>query len=316
VNRREKLAGIVGQYPVSRVHRMALTRRINVDFFLKRDDELGWAGSKTRKYVSLVPFLKSCGFDTVIVAGSFYSNHVPALCARLLESGMAPTAFLRGTGPWVGNAMTTRIFLPHSRIFIVPKSDDVHARAMEHAEILRADGQKVFVVPEGAKTPAALTGAASLALDLPECDFLFLDAGSGTTAAAVVLALKYLQSPIRTFVALLAGNETEFSQTVAFFHPFLTSRLGADFDLPMAGVDYRCLPATTAFGRVSADELRLVLQWARRYGVLTDPVYSAKFLTLVAQAIDEHRLYGKIVAVHSGGWGTLHGFHERLLKLC
>lgn len=313
MNRREILARWVGDYPVSRVCPMDFTRRLNVDFFLKRDDELGWAGSKTRKYHSLVPFLKK--FDAAVVVGSFYSNHVPALCSRLLEAGVRPTAFLHGSGPWVGNALLTRLFLPDEAIVCVPKSESVYERAVEYAEKRRASGERVFVVPEGAKTPAAVSGAASLALELPECEFLFVDSGSGTTAASVVLALKFLLSPIKTFVVQIAGDEPEFNRTIGAFYNYMAEKLDERFPPPVAGEDFFLLSAPSKFGRVSDDDLRNTLYWARGWGVLADPVYTTKFLSVVAQTIDDRRLFGRVVAVLSGGCGTIHGFSERIRKI-
>ncbi len=311
--RREKLVRWVGGYPSSRVHSLDFTRRINVDFFLKRDDELGWAGSKTRKYLSLIPFLS--GFDAAVVVGSFYSNNVPALCARLLEVGVEPIAFLHGSGPWVGNAFLTKLFLPENRIVRVPKSENVYELALTYAEERRAKGERVFVVPEGAKTPVAVAGAASLALDLPECEFLFLDSGSGTTAASTILALKYLQSSVKTFVVLIAGDAHEFVQTIRTFYAHMIEKLEEVFTLPVAGEDYFLLPAPSAFGRVAHVDLNATIVHARSRGLLADPVYTTKFLSVVAQTVNVHRLYGRVVAVLSGGHGTIHGFSGRLLKM-
>ncbi|MCS7084664.1 MAG: pyridoxal-phosphate dependent enzyme [Bacteroidia bacterium] len=304
----------IGPYPSSRIQRIEITRRINVDFFLKRDDELGWAGSKTRKYLTLVPFLSR--FDVAVVVGSFYSANVPALSAALLQAGVEPVAFLRGTGPWVGNALLTRLFLPLERIYCVPKSENLIERAFEYAEKRREEGKRVFVVPEGAKTPASIAGAASLALDLPDCRFLFLESGSGTTAASVILALKYLRSTIKTFVALMAGSPAEFSRTLAEFHVHFVNRLGEAFDLPLEGDDYVTLVSPTKFGRVADDDLKRSIYWSRRAGIIADPVYTAKFLDMTSAAIETYRLHGQVTAVLSGASGTLFGYAERLSAFC
>ena len=85
---------------------------------------------------------------------------------------------------------------------------------------------KTFVLPEGGMTPASLPGALSLAIDVVEneremgmaFDHIFLDAGTGFTACALLLGLGYLKSKSCVHILLLAEGEASFHQRLEQCH--------------------------------------------------------------------------------------------------
>jgi 1-aminocyclopropane-1-carboxylate deaminase len=309
----------------SRVHQLKL---FNPNCFVKRDDELsfGISGSKLRKYTSLIPFLEKNNTQEVIVIGGAYSNNVLGLSQLLIEHSIKPTLFLLGdsTSAHIGNFLLTSLFVPESSIHWVAREEwgQVESLAKDYAH---QSSESVVIIPEGALMPEALPGAMTLALDILRNEeklgdsfaHLFLEAGSGLTAIAAILAFAWLERPTCVHVLLLADNEQTFIHKLESFRKHFEQLIAKNLSWESIKERFKLHIPTMAksFGSVNKTILQKVREIARLEGFLTDPVYSVKLFLEAEKIIKEQGLRGSILIVHSGGGLTLMGFQEQLQSL-
>ncbi|KAL6072427.1 D-cysteine desulfhydrase [Balamuthia mandrillaris] len=174
---------------------------------------------------------------------------------------------------------------------------------------------------------------------------VFVDCGTGMSAAALILTLDWLHRlPFtRVHVLHLAGSpssssntdEEEFLQVLNrcqdfFLHQLhsasspASSSTSSSFErwtgslLKERGVRlYRPVDAPS-FGSVNQSVLRYVAEFACREGILLDPVYSAKLFRLAEEQGRKKEMQtedGGCVVIHSGGALALSGFQKRLARM-
>ncbi|EHL32341.1 1-aminocyclopropane-1-carboxylate deaminase/D-cysteine desulfhydrase [Legionella drancourtii] len=292
----------------SRVHQLNHFPNQDVTCYAKRDDELGCgiSGSKLRKYSSLMPFLLEQGIQHLIIIGGPQSNNLLAALQLAREFNFKVTAFL--IKPWKlelqGNFKLSSLFLAEHEIVWVARADwcQVNALAQNYLNTLREPG---FVLAEGASVPEAMRGAMSLAEDVVVneqlLDFtfqhIFIDAGTGFSAAALIKGLALLNHQAQIHVLLLADDEKTFNQKL-------------DLWLDLAPRNYDCFYPTTAkaFGSVNQTIKAEIGRLAREEGILADPIYAAKLFYEARRYIEEKQLTGKVLIIHSGGTLTMPNF--------
>lgn len=292
----------------SRSHRLNHFPKQGVTCYAKRDDELGCgiSGSKLRKYASLMPYLMEQGIKHLLIIAGPQSNNLLAALQLAREFNLKVTAFL--IKPWKlerkGNFKLSSLFLEEYEIIWVTREDwgQVNEQAQNYLKTLNEPG---FVLWEGASVPQALAGAMSLAKDVCDnevflnCRFqhIFIDAGTGFSAAALIKGLNLLEHQAQVHVLLLADDE-------ALFKSKLHSWLNCD------PVNYDCFYPTTAraFGAVNQTIKNEVKRLAREEGILADPIYAAKLFYEARQFIECKALKGNVLVIHSGGTLTIPNF--------
>lgn len=312
-------------YPThSRIHSLRSFIFPSIQCYVKRDDELGFgvSGSKIRKYRSLIPFLLANRIQEVVIIGSAYSNHVLSFVQLLIENGVKPTLFLRGdpNRPLQGNALLTSLFISPSRIHWLSLSDwkNVESLASSYAS---QQSHPIFVLPEGAFCSAALPGALTLVLDLLkneiehniQFDHLFIEAGTGFAASALLLGLSWIEHPAHIHVILLAEEEEAFLTRLNLCQEMFAQFIQTSAPLPHNFTLHSPL-LTRGFGQINAALFETILSLARNEGFLTDPIYSAKLFIESKRLIIQEKLQGNGLILHSGGSLTLMGFQHQLHK--
>lgn len=307
--------------PHTRICPLKFGRRLGASVFCKREDETGYAtgGAKLRKYASLLPFLKRNAFDEVAIIGGAYANNVLAMAQFCNEISIKSHFFLRGEAPQelTGNYLLLRMFAKANEIVWIPRSEwsEVTCVAQDYAETRRLEGARVFVVTEGAATAPALPGMLTLFLDIlqnekeNELNFstILLDAGTGATAAALLLADSFLQTYKKFHILLTAGDENSFLNTLNQFHYYFQALLQISTPFP-AG--FKLYAPEKPFGRVAKEDFENVVKYARNEGILTDPIYTAKLFAFAEKTVNTEKLSGDALVVHSGGLTSIGGFQK------
>jgi 1-aminocyclopropane-1-carboxylate deaminase len=290
--------------------------------YVKRDDELsfGISGSKLRKYASLLPaFLKESPEEAIVI-GSAYSNHVVSLTQLLIEKGIDPLLFLLGSEKSLlqGNLLLSSLFVKPENIYWYEKKtwDTIEETALEFA---KKRTKKCVMIPRGANTVEALPGAMTLALDILEnerkggisFDHIFIDSGTGMTAAALTLAFGFLEKKTTIHILQIAGTPEEFHTLLSLrkteFEGMIQQRLPSSFS-------YKLYSPTHAqsFGSVSPQIFQTIREIAHTQGFLTDPIFTAKLFAEGKKILSEKTLKGNILFIHSGGALSLMGFTKQL----
>lgn len=284
----------------SRVHKMK-----GDDLYVKRDDELGFgiSGSKLRKYVSILPYLKKRGKKVALV-GSFYSNHVLSLLQLLKQEGIAYQLFLEKPRSLKGNAFFLSLLIKEDEVIWIEDSSDFKV------------SEEFLQIPMGGCMKEALAGSLTLPLDILQNEedlnllfhHIFVDAGSGMSAIALLLGMSYMQKNVHIHVVLMAGKEKDFREKLRFFHAYLQEILEESFPLLL----YQILFPITAksFGSHNATIFQIIKKTAEKEGVFLDPLYTAKLLLTTQDALQKESLGGNVLWIHSGGALSLAGFQE------
>jgi len=295
--------------------------------FLKRDDELSFSisGSKMRKYLSLLPYLKKENIQELFLIGGGYSNNILGLTQLLIENGIKPTLLLRKPADesLQGNRFFIELLVHKNTIhWIDRKKWPLVAETAD--SLLResvAKGIKAKVIPEGAFLFEAFLGALTLAVDIVDneieqqlhFDHLFVDAGTGLQAAALILGMSWLQHKATVHVLLLADQQSIFIEKLHQFHTCFCRHFGEDIPFPTNF----CLNKPTnaaSFGAVNAKVFDFIVTFARNEGVFLDPIYSAKLIFEGRKIIAEKAIQGNVLFIHSGGGLALSGFQNQILS--
>ncbi|HAU2421753.1 TPA: pyridoxal-phosphate dependent enzyme [Legionella pneumophila] len=292
----------------SRVHALNHFPKQGIECYVKRDDELGCgiSGTKIRKYSSLIPFLKIKGIRHLIIIAGAESNNLLAALQVARECQLKVTAFLVKPKHLKiqGNFKLSLLFLHENEIIWVNREEwyRVNEFAEQYLEGLR---ETAYILSEGASVKESMKGAMSLANDIKEnekilgfaFDHIFVDAGTGFSAIALIKGFHELQHKGFIHVLLLADSEEVFKKKLMHW----------------AGVNpdnYACFYPTTAksFGSVNQTIKQEIKRLAYEEGILADPIYSAKLFYEARRYIEKYELKGKVLIVHSGGILTMPGF--------
>ncbi|HCO4737881.1 TPA: pyridoxal-phosphate dependent enzyme [Legionella pneumophila subsp. raphaeli] len=292
----------------SRVHTLNHFPKQGVECYVKRDDELGCgiSGTKIRKYSSLMPFLKIKGIRHLIIIAGAQSNNLLAALQVARECQLKVTAFLIKPKHLKiqGNFKLSLLFLHENEIIWVNREEwhRVNEFAEQYLKGLRETG---YILYEGANVPESMKGAMSLANDIKEnerilgfaFDHIFIDAGTGFSAIALIKGFNELQHKGIIHVLLLADSEGVFKKKLMHW-----SEVNPD--------NYNCFYPTTAksFGSVNQTIKKEIKRLAYEEGILADPIYSAKLFYESRKYIEKYQLKGKVLIIHSGGILTMPGF--------
>lgn len=311
----------------SRVHRLKTFSFPSTHCFVKREDELGFglSGSKIRKYRTLIPHFLNAGIQEVVLIGSAYSNHILSLTQLLVENDLHPKLFLRGDSSreQQGNALLTNLLVPPSSIEWISKSNwkNVESQAQAYAATKQ---HPIFVLNEGGFCAEALPGALTLPLDILQnekelgvnfhFDHLFIDAGTGFTASALILGLSWIGHPSMIHVVLLAEDPNAFLARLRQCHKMFAELLRKEISFPQNFV-LHVPKQTPGFGEINSSIFENIAHICRHEGFLTDPVYTAKLFIESKSILQEQVVQGHVLIHHSGGALTLMGFQKNLQRV-
>lgn len=298
------------------------------EIWIKRDDCTGLAtgGNKTRKLEFLVADALRSKADTIITQGATQSNHVRQTAAAAARKGLACFALLEARVPDLGLAYerSGNVFLDElfeCTLETRANGVDMNAETDAKAEVLRAEGRHVYVIPGGGSNAIGALGYVSCMMELAsqlDAEDLSVDAlvhatGSAGTQAGLVAGAQLLgdRFPILG-VSVRALSDRQVTNV---------TRLTAQ-TLELMGLDPARLSgdAVVAFddqvgrgyGYPTDETLDAIRLMANKEGVLLDPVYSGKgFAGLIAMIRRGELKRGeRVVFLHTGGSAALPAYEE------
>ncbi|WP_298626932.1 pyridoxal-phosphate dependent enzyme [uncultured Legionella sp.] len=292
----------------SRIHKLNHFPYGDVNCYVKRDDELscGISGSKLRKYSSLMPALKTMGVEHLIIIAGPQSNNLLSALQMAREFQLKITVFLIKPHHLEikGNFKLSRLFLEEQDIIWVERKDweTVGVLANTYLNQLGVHG---FVLQEGASVPEAMEGAMTIASDIVHNEqsagitfqHIFVDAGTGFSAAALVKGLSESGHHALIHILLLADDEEQFKLKLKQWIGHIPETV--DCFYPDTG---------KSFGSVNKTIRHEVRRMALEEGILADPIYSAKLFYSARNYIEKEQLKGNVLIIHSGGTLTMAGF--------
>lgn len=306
-------------YPLhSRVHPLK-TFPQGAQWFVKREDELsfGISGSKYRKYASLIPYLKKQGYQTIHIVGSMHSNHLVSLLQLLNENALTPVVYVLGSPGQAreGNYGFMRLLLGRHALHFFSKEEWPSREKL----IQNTLSTSCIYIPEGADFFPSLPGALTLPLNILHnqmtlslsFDHIFIDAGTGLSAIALLLGMALLPLSATVHVVLMADTPALFEAKLFSYQNQLEKTLSCTLVLPK----YHLYPSAIApsFGSTNKKVLDEACYLAEKEGLLCDLLYNAKLFYTAKMVQQTHALGGKILCIHSGGGLSLCGFPKLFL---
>ena len=299
--------------PFHRVERFAATLGGRVDIWMKREDLLpiAFGGNKLRNLEFLVGAALADGADTLVTSGRRWSNHCRLTAAAGARAGLDVHLVLSGPpapdGPGPNIRMAELLGATVHQLASAEREDREASVARVAAE-LRDGGRRPWVIGVGGSGAVGAFGqvlAAKEALAQAEAadaavDTIVLPSATGGTQAGLVVGTALASPSTVVEGVIVARPEGELRPAVAAMVEELAAWTGAT----VAADDLRFDPDQLGdgYGRPTpaADEATRLL--ARTEGILVDPIYTAKALASLINAVRAGRHDGRtIVFWHAGG---------------
>lgn len=300
----------------SRIHKLPFLSCEKKKWFIKREDELGFftSGCKVRKWRTLIPALVLDQVESAILIGSANSSNVLGLTLLLLEKGIKPLPLLlKPSSDIQGNRLFIELSLRQTKPIFVERKDWPEVETIA-ASLKESMSTKTAIIPEGSNTKDAFFGALTLALDVVRnekeqkisFDHIFIDAGTGLQAAALILGLGSMGHKAKLSVLLLDEDHDKFQKTLRHWQSVLKS------DHPL---NYQTFvpKGQRGFRPLSESGFKKIVEFARDSGVWTDPLYSGRLIT--EAPLEAAYFEGNILLIHTGGLNSLFGFNDTLRKI-
>jgi D-cysteine desulfhydrase len=308
---------------------------LGVELYVKRDDLTGaeLTGNKVRKLEFLFAEARAREADMVITCGGEQSNHCRATALAATRLGLRSRVLLRTADPARPPAATGNILLDRmagAEVQWITPADYARRAALmsELAEQLARAGRRAYVIPEGGSNAVGAWGyvraAAELDADLaalpPRPTTVVYACGSGGTGAGLVLGaalLGWKQRGIRVCGINVCDDRDYFVRVILQICRDFEARwhLGAEVGEP--DIDIADGHVGLGYARSRPEELRDIVDLARREALILDPVYTGKaFHGMCAELeVDRARFGQRIIFLHTGGIFGLFPAAEQLAPL-
>lgn len=255
--------------------------------FIKRDDYTGpgFGGNKVRKLEYILAKAKADGADVAISCGGVKSNHArvtAAMCARL---GLRCVLVLNQAAVMYDGLNPASLVADQmygAEIIRVANREERIATMDAVAERLKAEGNKVAVIPLGGSVPLGALGfvraigetkAQLEAMNL-KVDAIFHSSSSGGTQAGIVSGLQLfgLNDVQDIGVSPDDSSESIGGEVRRVIHG-LAEMLGVELDDQVTVLDEY---TGDGYGIPSPAGEEALAMLARAEGIVLDPVYTAK----------------------------------------
>lgn len=322
VDLRQRIAAIprvrLGFLPTPIQHCPNLSRDLGVDLWVKRDDLTGpaFGGNKMRNLEWRMAEAQASGADVLVFGVEATSNSARQTTAAANMLGLPLVLVLRGTpgAEPQGNLLCDLILGAEVRLLDLPTYHDLSRAVQDVVEELRARGRRPWSLNHGKmfECGAALATLENFLeiLDLLEArdrrpDAIYISSG-GKGLAGLVTARKALGLPVRVFGIASTSNEDPW-RYAAETATATAALLGVSITVSPEEIEATYDYIGPGYGIPTPDGLDAILLFARREGIMLDPVYTGK----AAAGLLDHIRKGlvppgaTVVFVHTGGQPAL-----------
>ena len=300
---------------------------INFDgknFLIKRDDLTGveLSGNKVRKLEYLIYQAKKEKADIIFTDGGDQSNHARATAIAAASKGIKSKLFLWGKDKpnADGNLFLDKIYgaeisFLNKREF--SKVNDIMFN--ERAKQLKK-GKNAFVIPEGGSTTLGIWGYVSFMnelqnqIDLKKIEGIVVAAGSGGTAAGLLVGIELLKLSVKVFAVNVLYSKKEITRKI--FH--LSEGCILDYKLPCKlkenNLEIIDGYSIEGYKNISEDKLSLIKKFAQSTGILLDPAYTGKAFKAYYDNFLLKNKGMRVIFLHTGGLFGVLGKRDKYLS--
>lgn len=274
----------------------------NVHLFIKREDLIHpeISGNKYWKlFYNINEYLEAKPEDPMIITfGGAFSNHIAAVAALGHDQGISTLGIIRGEEleyRWANNETLKQAHNNGMQFRFV--SRDIYRDKECLTRTLQAEFPRALVIPEGGTNPNAVKGVQYMLGNVTKSfNYLCTAVGTGGTVAGI-------------------SKFADENQKVLGFKVVKDSSLDATV-LELAGKsNFELIDAADGgYGKISDENIRFINDYASKYGVPLDPIYTGKMMKKLMELIDEDYFPSdsSVLAFHTGGLQGIPGANEML----
>lgn len=258
--------------------------------FIKRDDLIDpyISGNKWRKLKYILANAEQENKNHLVTFGGAYSNHLVATAAATARLGLKATAFVRGEK--VENEMLLLCKLYGMHLIFVDRTS--YKNKQQLFDLNFANDNKAYFIDEGGACTEAIQGCAEIIDELKDkYDYIFVAAGTGTTAAGLLKGIWHhqLNTQLHVIPVLKDGD-------------FIKDEIGkyvSDLSLLTIHTNYHF----GGYAKTTPMLLQFIQQFSTQTGLLLDPIYTGKMMFAINDLVNKGIIKkdAKILAIHTGG---------------
>lgn len=256
--------------------------------YVQRDDLIHpvVSGNKSRKLKGWLELAHERGVQRLLSMGGAYSNHLIALASAARDHGLNSACYVRGDEP-MSNLYLDYAQSQGMKLIPLSRSEFRDLRNQGPSCLTEAD----LFIPEGGAGSPAWEGFLPLVQTWPDdLNVVVHASATATTAIGLGLALSKLGRATKVVAVAVLKNVEEQRAAIA-----------------QQGLSHVEVWDQAHWGGYAKTPHELLSYWKeaeKRTGVILDPVYTAKALYAMEQAMLSGRIEGKVMFYHSGGcWG-------------
>lgn len=314
--------------PTPLVHLKHLSKRLNLDFYIKREDltDLALGGDKARKLEYETAKALAEEATILVTCGSTQSNHARLTTAAAKKIGLKCGVVLSSDRFKLFQANLLTVYLMGAEVRYVETKDhwDLEEHALEFCEELRLRGERPYYIPVSGTTPTSCLGYVRAGLELVDQlanrgvlpNALYAPFGTGGLFTSILFALRDcdIHCPV---IGISVNASYERCQEnmkkwwkdicdLVNVHPLC---LREHYEIHDSYIGRK-------YGETTEGCLDALMLMAETEGILLDPVYSAKvFSGLLAHHAEGRWPSGsQLVFIHSGGAPALFAYHDTIKK--
>lgn len=319
---RSRIAAIprvrLGFLPTPIQHCPNLSKDLGVDLWVKRDDLTGpaFGGNKMRNLEWRMAEARASGADVLVFGVEATSNSARQTTAAANMLGLPLVLVLRGKADVVpqGNLLCDLVLGAEVRLLDLPNYHDLSRAVHDVVEELRAQGRRPWNLNHGKmfECSAALATVENF-LEILELlgphdrrpDAVYISSG-GKGLAGLVTARKALGLSVRVVGIASTSNEDPW-QYAAETANATAALLGLPITVSPEEIEATYDYIGPGYGVPTPDGLDAILLFARREGIMLDPVYTGK----AAAGMLDHIRRGivqqgaTVIFIHTGGQPAL-----------
>lgn len=297
------------------------------ELWIKRDDLTGLegGGNKTRKLEFLVGDAVQVGADMLVTVGSIQSNHTRQTAAAAakynLKCALMHCSWTKDAGPayrQVGNILISSLM--GADLYLDEKVRPIEDQGPleEFINYLKEQGHSPYLIPGGASEHrlgslgymacAAEIVRQSRALGIT-FDYVVHCTGSSSTQSGLVAGFAALGEKTRV-IGIPDDEETEIKKARVLL---LANQALEETDLHtrVSSNDIEIVAADKSpYGIADQKTLQAISLFARKEGIIVDPVYEGKAVRGLLELSELNRFEkdSKILLMHLGGTPAVHAY--------
>lgn len=288
----------------SRIDHDVVRFQANISLSLLRDDLIHpeIPGNKLRKLKYNLLQAESAGKTGLLSFGGAFSNHIAATAAAGRLFGFKTTGIIRGNELHpLSNVILTKAQEDGMQLKFISRERYRQKNDQEYLEALQNEFPDFHIIPEGGANEAGIRGCSEIiGSSGKEFDVVAVACGTGTTMAGLLLSQPALRQVLG--FSAVGGN-------------FLTKEVQKHITGTGSGFPQWEIISSFDFGgyaRVKPPLIDFICTLRDKWGIFAEPIYTGKMFYGLFHLIKNNHFPPdtKILAIHTGGLDSWHGFSQ------